>query len=299
MPGIDTIDAAVIGGGPAGALAALGLAQRGWRVTLIERGRADRDRCCGWCLSPRVGPTLDRLGVRGVVDRAAVARTTGVRVRPAPGAGIDLPFESGLGWLTPRRALDSALRGAAHDAGAEIITGARAVVRPGGSDRFRVAVERGGDGFDLRPALIVGADGLGSAVARATRLSRPVPRRRRAYGFSFEVDGQPHPLPIGRVEMLLTAIGYLGVVAHPGGAHAAALVRPAGDGAAVGPGRFLDRVFADHPEARAWLGAGAAARRPIAAGPMPWRAGPPARAGVALVGDAAGYVEPFTGEGMA
>lgn len=296
----DTFDAVVIGGGPAGAVSAMGLARSGWRVGLVERHDRGRDTCCGWCLNPRVGPLLDRLGLRRVVSRASLARTTGVRVHPSPGVVIDLPFDADAGWLTPRAALDAALLDAAAERGVTLLLAVTATVAPTDHNRFTVLLTRGQERRPVTPALIVGADGLGSAVARAGGLTGSRGRVGRAYGCSIDAPSTDDALGAapGRVEMFLVAGGYLGCVRHGAGVHAAALVRPRRRERPEAPDRFLERAALTHPDVRLYLGAEPCPSRPHAAGPMPWRPGGVAAPGVALVGDAAGYAEPFTGEGL-
>lgn len=297
----DRLDAVVIGGGPAGAVSATLLARRGWRTLLVDRGPRGRPTCCGRCLNPRIGPLLDRLGLRDAVESATIGRSRSVRVHMARGRTLDLPFRSARGWLTPRARLDAALLDEAERAGATVLHGVRATVEPDRAHesrpwRVRLRDDRGAD--SIRAALLVGADGLGSAVARASGLAGSS-RAGRAYGFCFTVgDGFADRFTKrGAVEMFVSGAGYLGVgLSDDGSGHAAALVRSRRGDERCSPTEFLESLAVDHP-----LLGGVADRieEMRAAGPMPWRPARVSAAGVALVGDAAGYVEPFTGEGMA
>jgi flavin-dependent dehydrogenase len=112
-------DVVVIGAGPAGSVAAILLARRGWRVTLLEQHRFPRDKVCGECLSALGIDVLTRLGLAG-----AVASLHPVRLRRsifvAPSgemATFGLPREM---WGLPRSVLDERLMSAARDAGVTV-----------------------------------------------------------------------------------------------------------------------------------------------------------------------------------
>ena len=153
----------------------------------------------------------------------------------------------------------------------------------------------------LRCRLVVGADGLGSAVARAAGLNRAASVGRK-FGFAFDLDcSSAEVIPRDTVEMFVVNGGYLGVVNHGRGMlHVAGLVARRA-GIARNPYSFIDSVTVRFERLQQTalnrLDRGHCSQL-LAAGPMPWRPWTVANDCVALVGDAAGYVEPFTGEGM-
>lgn len=303
---LDVYDAIVIGGGPAGTLAALLLAKQGWSVALLERGPRNRGKACGHCLSPRVWGLIERHELLEGVMRLSFGRTRRLRVHVGRAEALDVPLagagERGAGWLVDRRVFDQFLIDRAAAAGAVVIQSAPArLVRL--ERNAGVVVARGADGpLEIRARMVVGADGLRSAVARAGGLAGGA-RVGRKYGFSFEMDslagGGVAP---GAVEMFVGPTGYLGVVGNSaGGVHAAGLV---GRGAGETPDPFVfTRLLAEgNPGLRRIIGSDvsrSAVSGFVAAGPMAWRPQRVANGRVALVGDAAGYREPFTGEGMA
>lgn len=304
----DRFDAVVVGGGPAGCLAALGLARLGHRVAIVDRGAARRDKCCGHCLNPRVSPLLARHGLLDAVESIAVGRTRRLCLEERSGSALlelrlDAHGRDG-GWLVPRDRLDAALWDAALAAGAQGVRPASANLTTIddaslGGDALLEIDERGAR-RSWRCGLVVAADGLGSGLARRAGLA---PRRSgRGFGFSASIEpasqvAEALGLRADRVLMLVEPGGYLGLVreidpVHGMRIHAAGLVRD-GTGGRRSPGEFVRAMLESRvPVEPSMHGL-------VAAGPMPWRPKKVARKALALVGDAAGYVEPFTGEGMA
>lgn len=296
--------AVVVGAGPAGCLAAAAIARQGWRSILVERAEIGRDKCCGRCLNPRIAPLLERHGWRGEVEAIATGRLRSARVevvatRRLGGLGVDLEAISpwpGGGWLVPRDRLDARLWSLALSAGVEGRRPATARLESAGdadgADAVVTLRDAGGE-QRLDASLVVAADGLGSGIARGAGLAAVVSGRK--FGFSARPRHDAAGLPVAAdgVTMLVAAGGYLGLARDAAGrVHAAGLVD------ARGP---LPR----HPAAMAsailapWGLETVELTGLVAAGPMPWRPAGVSRGRVALVGDAAGYVEPFTGEGMA
>jgi flavin-dependent dehydrogenase len=108
--------ALIIGAGPAGSVAAIVLARRGWDVNLVEQHRFPRDKVCGECLSALAIEVLNRLRITiptpTQLTRATIASMDGRE------ATLDLPREM---WGLSRAVLDPALLDAARDAGAKIL----------------------------------------------------------------------------------------------------------------------------------------------------------------------------------
>lgn len=172
----------VVGGGPAGASAAIRLARRGVDVCVLDRARFPRSKPCGEFLSPGATPILEELGVRDAVEAAGALRLERVRIE-AHEAVVELEFPSGegappWGYSLSRHALDAILLEAARAAGARVLEEtrveevalepARATVAARGPDGERVALEA---------RLVIGAGGRNCPVARALGVQR---RDRRA-----------------------------------------------------------------------------------------------------------------------
>ena len=291
----DRYEAIIIGGGPAGALAACLLARSGWRVLLIEKRAAHQPKTCGHCLDHRANATLRRAGLLQRVRAIASGITTA--------ASIHLPDAAPLHWpiaatatahllIVQRSRLDQLLINEAQAAGCDILQPAAArIIRVG---RTNVITAQG---RTCRAPLLIGADGLQSRVARAARLGRSTAAGQRKYGFSFQcscADDAARQLNLNRAATHLFVIpqGYLGIVHHhPRQLHLAGLVSHS----RLSPPDFLHHIRQRFPHLAPVL------KQPsslTAAGPMPFRPAAVASPSAALIGDAAGYIEPFTGQGM-
>lgn len=307
MPDDGRFDAVVIGGGPAGSLAALHLNRAGWRTALIEKRQRHTAKTCGHCLHRRGLRRLEALGLGDVVAHAQVGASAQLRVHEAGRRGqrtaaFDLTFHRETeppSVLVRRDVFDQALIDRARREGVIVFQPAAAKVSSGGRGRVAVriddAVER------LRCNLIVGADGLRSAVARLIDADGGSARVGGKFGFSFDLPASAGADDLGRdaVDMFVTELGYLGVVREQDGTlHVAALVQQR---ASRDLFRFV-RETAGQFEALRAAGFENLCRRDVralhGAGPIPWRAKRVSGRGVALVGDAAEFIEPFTGEGM-
>ena len=304
----DRFDAIVVGGGPAGCLSALGLARQGLRTAIVDRGASGREKCCGHCLNPRVSALLARHGLLATVESIAVGRTRSLAIEEASGRGLlELRLDSrdgDGGWLVPRDRLDAALWHSAVAAGAIAIRPAAArliesTVKAGCGDAV-VELEQDGHRRRVLCGVLVAADGLGSGIARRAGLAPS--RSGRGFGFSASIEpAEAWSSALGlrrdRVLMLVDPTGYLGLVREADSAggervHAAGLVRERG-GVRRSPREFVRAILQARSRLEPVL------EGLVAAGPMPWRPKRATRGAIALVGDAAGYVEPFTGEGMA
>jgi flavin-dependent dehydrogenase len=301
-------DVAVVGAGPAGAATATHLARAGCRVALLDKAAFPRDKPCAECLSAAIPPLLAELGVLDEIEATRPARRRGFRVYAPDGRGFRgdfaavrprdgaCPVEYGL--AVPRRVLDAALVRAATRSGAELREGWRVdrLVRDGADGEWSLTSAAG---ETLRARLLVGADGVHSTVAR--RLGLSVPMRRRMIGLVAHLRGIAGLTEY--VEMHVAQRRYVGLApleADGDLCNVAMVVDEARDGPLLAgrPREFLLEALETFPRLRGRLAGATVARKTLAVSRLSVRARRLSGAGVLLVGDAAGYYDPFTGEGI-
>ncbi|MFJ9026322.1 geranylgeranyl reductase family protein [Streptomyces sp. NPDC102259] len=302
-------DAIVVGAGPAGSTAAYHLAIKRRRVLLVEACRFPRDKSCGDLLTGRAVRTLAEMGVLALLPNAN-DRIRGVRVHMRGHGSRDLDYSVHVGrdrcgLVLPRYVLDEAVCQRAVAAGATLwdeATVTTPVIEHGRV--VGVQLRHAGQLFEVRAPVVVAADGARSGLAQAVGLCAPdSPGSGVAIrGYMAEVDDlsdiQEIFLPLTDVteRNLLPSYGWI----HPMGTSKAnigvALFEPSQEGHLH---ELLDRFVARLREERGGL----ASSRLVG----DWKSAPlrfdfsPHRCvgtGIMLVGDAAGLVSPFTGEGI-
>jgi flavin-dependent dehydrogenase len=298
---VSRADVLVAGAGPAGALAAMLLARRGLRVRVFDRAVFPRDKLCGDTLNPGALGILRGFGatarfesralpIRGMV----VTGDRGVRVSGEYGPGVH-------GLSIVRRELDAALLEEAVAAGAVVEQGvlvrAPIVETAGGRPRvvgLRLARGRGSE--DVRAPITLAADGRRSCLAFALGLLRqPAHPRRWAIGAYF--DGVPGPAGYG--EMHVRAGRYVGVSPVPGGlTNACVVVAEPRAGALAEPGALLLATLRRDPLLADRFASARMVTRPTVLGPLAVDASAAGMPGLLLAGDAAGFIDPMTGDGL-
>jgi menaquinone-9 beta-reductase len=290
-------DVIVCGAGPAGSVAATVLARGGARVLVVDRARFPRDKLCGDTINPGTVAVLRRLGMTEAFESSAlpiegmvVTGSRGVRVQCAYGEGL-----RGLALL--RRDLDAALVGAAGAAGARVEEGV--LVRgPLRDERgtVRGVIIAGRDGRDVRvPApLVIAADGRRSRLAVALGLLRH-PRRPRRWAVGGYFEGVTGLSAFG--EMHVRRDCYLGVAPLPSAVANVCLVVPR-EAALDDPATLLRGAIVREPELRDRFSAARLTTAPAVLGPLAVDAMAAGAPGILLAGDAAGFIDPMTGDGL-
>lgn len=282
-----SFDVAIAGAGPAGSALAIHLRRAGLSVALLDRAEFPRPKACGEGLFPAGVVALRGLGVDP--DEVGIP-LHGVRFL-AGRASVEAPLSpmGSPGYGVRREALDALLVEQARVAGAAVHSGVK--VSGMSARRGRVAALRT-DAGDVEAAVFVAADGLQSRLRRLAGLDAP------RIGSRFGVTGHVALLrPIEPVVQVFFERGYELYVTPvgPTEANVALLTRRTGMRRFAGnPARGLGEVIAACPALPGAVLRGDA----LAAGPFPRGARRPWRANLLLVGDAAGFYDGITGEGM-
>lgn len=275
-------DAVVIGAGPAGSVAARELARRGVRTLLVDKALFPRAKVCGGCVNGRALASLRAVGLGHVPEAGGAVSLTGVTLAAGRRAAtLALPG----GVAVSRETFDVVLIDEAVRAGVTF----RSPVKADLGDIEDVSRRVFLNDTAIVAKVVIVASGLNATDSKVVPGSR--------IGAGVVLSEAPAAYRPGRIHMATAAGGYVGLVRveneqlDVAAAFDAAFVREKGGLGPAAEAVIRDAGFdtvpglADAP----WKGTPALTRRPShVAGPH-WFA----------IGDAAGYVEPFTGEGMA
>jgi flavin-dependent dehydrogenase len=298
-------DAVVVGAGPAGALAATILARSGARVLVVDRARFPRDKLCGDSFNPGTLSLLRRLNLASWLETNGLP-IEGMLLTGPSGVRVEGRYPRSLAGRTAmRRDVDHWLLGQAIRAGAqfeECVAARRAVMefRPKEPYGARVTgivvrLKTHGD-VPLNARVVIAADGRRSALAFGLGLAAPLVRPRRwAVGAYFEdVAGA---LPLG--EMHIRTREYLGVAPLPRGLTNACLVAPIERFQHMSdPARALRVAIDREPILRDRFARARMVAPPVVLGPLAVDVHAAGVPGLLLAGDAAGFIDPITGDGL-
>ncbi|MGE5127333.1 MAG: NAD(P)/FAD-dependent oxidoreductase [Betaproteobacteria bacterium] len=292
-------DAIVVGGGPAGSALASLLAQAGHDVLLLDAARFPRDKVCGDSVSPEAWRLLDAIGATPRVRALAPQPLRGMRLVSPNGTSFRGEYRGRerVGFAVRRLVLDAALLASARDAGATVREGVRVtgLLTDDGRGVRGVTTD---DGTALRARVVGGADGRRSVVARRLGLLREHPRLRR-FAVRGYWDGVRGLEAFG--EMHVAGTGYCGIA--PLSARSANVAFVLGARELAAAAGDLEGFYRGTLQ-RLWpaLGERLASARlcgpPSAIGPLALECRAVSAPGAVLVGDAAGFFDPFTGEGI-
>ncbi len=290
-------DLLVIGAGPAGSTLAAAAARSGLRVIVAEAARHPRPKACAEYASPRIVEELRRIGLPPSSWSGSAVALDGMRLF-VNGSASDLRYADRRGprtaWGLDRRSFDALLASHAAGCGAELLEELALVDLRRDGDRVAGGVLRTRHGtLEIRAAWTAGADGARSRMARLLGVEQPLryPRRLGLVAHYAGVDGLERSGEMHVGEGL-----YVGLAPTPNGElNVGMALPPAPTG--IAEQRF-EAAIASLPRVRDRL-AGSRRLTPIrGASPIGHRVSDVAGAGWMLIGDAAGFVDPFTGEGI-
>jgi flavin-dependent dehydrogenase len=305
----EDVEVAVVGAGPAGSTLAAALARRGVEVVVLERSPAWQWRAGGVFTSPAAVEALRANGLAEATIDAVTQPIPAMRLETPGGTAVRLTYGTETGGPPAvgfdRSRLDPALEQLALDVGADVRRGVtvHAVRLAPAADRRERHLLVLGD-HELRARIVVGADGTHSLVARAAGVARP-PRLARRVGLTWHVDDpRPRTDPPRDARLVVGRDAYVGLAPVPGRRlNIGVVLGPSwlGGLAEAGAASTVQRLVGAIPptadDATDWASAPVCDR---IAGASPLGVSVTRRAGPGwfLVGDAAGFLDPFTGEGL-
>lgn len=287
-------DIAIVGAGPAGAAAARTLAQRGLAVLLIDKSPFPRGKVCGCCLNASALASLEALGAGDLPQRLGAPPLQTLHLAAG---GRPARLRLGGGVSLSREALDAALVRHAIAATAHFLPDTHARLADIHEDHRKITLRQAGAEAAIAARLVLAADGLGGHLLDdQAGLDMPAEVDSRI-GAGLVLPAAPADYREGTIYMACGRGGYAGMVRlEDGRLDVAAALDPIHVKESGGPGPAVAALLAN---------AGLPAIGELAA--QPWRGTPRLtrrrlRLGarrLLVLGDAAGYVEPFTGEGIA
>ena len=301
----ERVEVAIVGGGPAGAVLGARLAAAGREVVVLERAPRWRWRAGGVFASPAAHSALRDAGLDDKLLRSVSRPVPAMRVETPGGTCFRLTYGADRGGPPAvgfdRSRLDPALLEVARSNGADVRVGATVIHADLAAGVLTVRTLDGMTSL-LTASVVVGADGLRSAIARAAGVARPVwlpPRVGLTYHLADSAGSAPRD-----ARMRILDDGYVGIAPVPDGRVNVGIVlgptwRPAltHDGAEVVARSILERIPATADDPATWR-SGSPQDSVEGAWPLGHRVTRRSGEGWLLVGDAAGFLDPFTGEGL-
>ncbi len=295
-------DVLIIGGGPAGAASALFLNRLGYRVRLLEQARFPRDKVCGEFISPAADPIFEELGVLSALEAGKPVRLKGVAVSSYETAefAVEYPMQSGRPMTSlsvPRSVLDPLLLDTVKAAGVEVLEGCKAtdfILESG-----NVAGVRGrddtGKAFDARARVVIDAGGRNCLSIRRFGLRK---KARPGAKIALAAHWRGTRALKDYCYMHISRPGYTGMA--PTGADEANIVLVVDRECLKGEDRqeFYVRTVLKNPLRKKLLQGGEVMETARAVDSLEYSVRPLKVGGLLLVGDATGFIDPFTGEGI-
>jgi menaquinone-9 beta-reductase len=304
-PAADNYDAIIAGGGPAGSSAAIHLAMQGARVLLVEQKKFPRAKLCGEFISPECLKHFAALGVAERMMSAGGERLTQTVFYSRAGRSVKVPSE----WFDNQHAalglsraeMDHRLMERARSAGVDVLeeTQVTGLIHEG--QRVCGVQMRSAATSEARAAVVIDATGRARALARRISSASDQPHRRRPHLVAFKAHfTAARPAP-STCEIYFYPGGYGGLSAIENGLSNLCFIASARDVRAcqADPEIVLQTVVAKNSRAAYALAKAKVRGEWLAVSLESFgRQEPVPAAGLIMIGDAAAFIDPFTGSGM-
>jgi flavin-dependent dehydrogenase len=287
-------DAIVLGAGPAGAIAARQLAASGARTLLVEKKTFPRGKVCGACLNESALSVLESVGLSDLITDLGGTRLDAFRLG-FRGRAMRLALPDGM--AISRARFDAALVDAAVASGAAFLPESQGLVAPVQAGVRRVILVQAGRSITATARVVLIATGLGQAPFQGDPVVRSHAWNRSRVGAGCSVTDYPGFYREPMIFMAVGRGGYVGLVRVEGdqlnvaAAFAREFIKDCGSPGAAARRILAEAGFPSIPALANALWQGTV--------PLTRQTWPVAGERFFVLGDAAGYVEPFTGEGMA
>jgi flavin-dependent dehydrogenase len=298
-------DVIIAGGGPAGASAAIHLATRGARVLLAEQKKFPRAKLCGEFISPECGRHFERLGVAEQMFAAQPARLSATVFYSRKGKSVSVPSAwfgaDGLALGLSRAEMDDRLLRRASDAGACVLEDAHVVGLVADEKRVSgVRVRAEGSEKEYRAPLTLDATGRARSLARRVGRQRATKPQRSSL-VAFKAHLEDTAVADGKCEIYFYRGGYGGLSSIENGLSNLCFIASARDVRACGAEaeRVMREVVCQNDRAAQVLSHARACSPWLAVSLEGFGRHPVAPIdGLLAIGDAASFIDPFTGSGM-
>ena len=288
-------DAIVVGAGIAGCGIARLLARRGHSVLLVEKQHLPRYKVCGCCLNLRSLRHLESWGIAKRLSHFDAPKLHSLTLYAGERkATLSLPG----GMAVSRNILDRVLAESAIDAGAAFLPGARAHIEASTQGTpLDLTLSTAETSVSATGRLIIAADGLGGALMKTASAQAPEVATTSYIGLGAQSFTAGNAFNRGIIHMHCGRAGYVGAVGiEDSGIALAAAIHPSALKAAGSPSEAIATIYHETNQ-----------EPPLPLEDLKWQGTPTltrrtpciAVEGLIALGDATGYVEPFTGEGMA
>jgi flavin-dependent dehydrogenase len=301
-------DVAIVGAGPAGSLAALLCSENGLKSLLVDKQIFPRDKVCGCCLNGRAVQSLRNAGVWEQLVSAGAAPLGNLQIC-LDRRSLTVPLPDS--WAVSRSRLDQTLAQAAVRAGCTFLQGTQATIVPNSSANRIVELTCGSGKSTVEASIVLVCDGLGHPSLSGFSLSGSShsgdpqfqsvihPHSRLGLGGTIPAHFRSHldHTALAQIQMIVGRQGYCGIAPlEDGSLNIAAAVSPEFLKEHEQPLKTIQSLFleAGVPEPGGLEHATFRGTRPLTQ-----QSNSVAGHRLLLLGDAAGYIEPFTGEGIA